>query len=182
MNNDIKKAINIIKQGGIIAYPTEAVYGLGCDPFNEKATLRLLKLKQRSIDKGLILISSSWEQIKDLTLPIPEQNLQKILASWPGPITWVFPASKTVPSWIRGAHNSIALRVTNHPIAKAICEHYEKPIVSTSANIEGNTPARTYAEVINQFPEGIDFIIEGEVGELTKPTMIRDALTNTILR
>ncbi len=178
----IKKAVSILKQGGIIAYPTEGVYGLGCDPFNEQAVLRLLKLKHRSVDKGLILIASSWEQLENLVKPIAKKLLSKVQATWPGPVTWVFPATKNVPAWIRGAHKSVAIRVTNHPIAKVLCEVYGGPIVSTSANLEGQPATRSSKEVRNQFPRGVDFIVPGIVGDLKSSTMIRDVLTGRVLR
>ena len=180
--NSIRKAVTILKQGGIIAYPTEGVYGLGCDPFNEQAVLRLLKLKHRSIDKGLILIASHWEQLENLVEPVADKLLAKAQETWPGPVTWVLPANKTVPTWISGVHNSIAIRVTRHLIARALCEAYNKPIVSTSANIEGQPVIRNSKEVREQFPQGIDFIVPGKVGDLKSPTMIRDVLTGKVLR
>jgi len=180
--NSIKKAVAVLKQGGIIAYPTEGVYGLGCDPFNEQAVLRLLQLKHRSIDKGLILIASHWEQLENLVKPVANKLLTKAQATWPGPVTWVFPANKNVPTWIRGAYDSIAIRITNHPIARALCETYGGPIVSTSANIEGQPVTRNSKEVWEQFPQGIDFIVSGKAGDLKSPTMIRDVLTGKVLR
>jgi L-threonylcarbamoyladenylate synthase len=180
--NSIGKAVTILKQGGIIAYPTEGVYGLGCDPFNEQAVLRLLKLKRRSVDKGLILIASRWEQLENLVKPIAGKLLAKAKATWPGPVTWVFPATNKVPVWIRGAHNSVAIRVTNHPVAYALCNAFGGPIVSTSANVEGHPVTRTSEEVHKQFPQGIDFIVSGRVGDLKSPTMIRDVLTGKVLR
>lgn len=180
--NSIKKAVAVLKRGGIIAYPTEGVYGLGCDPFNGQAVLRLLKLKHRSIDKGLILIASHWEQLENLVKPIADKLLTKAQATWPGSITWIFPAKKTVPTWIRGAHDSVAIRVTKHSVAYALCETYGGPIVSTSANIEGQPVTRNSKEVREQFPQGIDFIVSGKVGNLKSPTMIRDVLTGKVLR
>ena len=178
----VNEAVKVLKRGGIIAYPTEAVFGLGCDPFNKNSVLRLLKLKQRSIDNGLILIAAKWQHIENLVQPLEDNILQKAFATWPGPITWVFPATKIVPSWIRGAHNSVALRITHHPIAKAICETYGGPIVSTSANIEGQPPARTTNEVLQYFPHELDYIVPGKVGNLKQPTKIYDILTGKILR
>jgi L-threonylcarbamoyladenylate synthase len=182
MLNIYQQAAKILKTGGIISYPTEAVFGLGCDPFNKNAVLKLLQLKQRSIAKGLILIAANWEQIKNLTLPIDEKSLAKIFQTWPGPCTWIFPANEKCPKWITGKYTSVALRITNHPIAKTICEEFAGPIVSTSANIEGSAPARTVEEVQQQFAAGIDLIVPGAVGNLQQPTIIRDALTNETIR
>lgn len=182
MSAKIKRAVKILQAGGIIAYPTEAVYGLGCDPFNEQAVHKILNLKHRSIDKGLIIIASSWQQVKHLVKPIDKKLLKKALATWPGPITWIFPAQTTVPVWIRGKYDSIAIRVSKHPIVQALCKEYDGAIVSTSANIEGKPPAKTSQEVLQQFPQGIDLIIDASVGKLDKPTEIRDVLTDKILR
>jgi L-threonylcarbamoyladenylate synthase len=182
MNKDIIfNAIQILRSGGVIAYPTEAVFGLGCDPFNQIAVQKILHLKHRTIKKGLILIISKWKQAANLVAPISSALLAKIFVSQP-PTTWIFPATLAVPSWIVGSHNSVALRIIKHPIAMALCDAYEAPIVSTSANINGIAPARTAVEVQNYFPKGIDFIIDGPIGNLTQPTMIRDVITGRILR
>lgn len=178
----IEQAVESLKQGGVIAYPTEGVFGLGCDPFNEQAVNNILALKHRDVSKGLILIASSWEQVQDLTQPIPDENLQQALNSWPGPYTWIFPASTKAPKWITGKFDSIAIRVTAHPIAQSICEQYGGAIVSTSANIEGQTPATTAAEVKHGFPKGIDVIIEAQVGNLNQPTTMQDVMSGKTLR
>lgn len=177
-------ALQSLHKGNIIAYPTEAVYGLGCDPFNEAAVLHLLALKKRDINKGLILIAAHIEQITpyiDVT-QIPANRMQEILSTWPGPFTWVFPATSKVPAWIRGVHTSVAVRVTAHPVAQALCAEFGGPLVSTSANITGQLPAKNAAEVQKIFPEGIDFIVTGKVGEFAKPTEIRDAVSRELLR
>ncbi len=177
-----QKIVEILAKDRIIAYPTEAVYGLGCDPFNKTAVHKILTLKNRSADKGLILIASSWNQLKKFTIPIPQKLLQKALASWPGPNTWIFPASKKAPPWITGSHNTIAIRITAHPVASKICQLFNGAIVSTSANIEGEPPLTTFEQVKTQFGSQIDLIIAGNVGTQTKPTTIKDLLTDKILR
>jgi len=173
---------NHFLQGDVIAYPTEAVYGLGCDPFNQAAVLRILALKQRDISRGLIIIGSKWEQIESLVTPLSSAKMTAILASWPGPITWVLPATKMAPKWITGDHNTIAVRITNHPTAYALCEALDSPIVSTSANPEGEPPARTVNEVKSYFSDQIKLIIPGNVGPLSSPTPIRDGETGAYLR
>lgn len=174
-------AIKALQQGELIAYPTEAVWGLGCDPFNEQAVLNLLALKQRPLSKGLIVIGSSWEQLRALTAAIPSQQLHAVLASWPGPSTWVFPAAKDLPRWLSGDHPSVALRVTAHPVAKALCEAFG-PLVSTSANVSGDIPALTEQGVEAQFGAQISVLVSGALGGLDKPTQIREALTGQVLR
>lgn len=177
-------AIQLLYQGHIIAYPTEAVYGLGCDPLNESAVLHLLTLKKRAISKGLILIAASIEQIMPYidTTQIPTDRLQQIFARWPGPFTWIFPATSKVPLWIRGDHATIAVRVTAHPIANALCAEFGRPLVSTSANMAEQAPAKSKQAVESMFPTGVALIMEGEVGGLEKPTAIRDACSGNIVR
>lgn len=183
LNSQIKPAVAVLERGGIIAYPTEAVYGLGCDPFNEKSVLKILSLKRRSAAKGLILISHSWETVADLIMPLEEKILDEIFKSWPGPTTWIFPAKlDRVPYWLRGDHESLAIRIIAHPVARALCQEFNTPIVSTSANIEGKPPARSSAEVLAMFPTEIDYIVKGATGALEKPTPIYDALTKKALR
>ena len=178
----VEKVTKVLQQQGVIAYPTEAVYGLGCDPFSELAVKKILKLKKRDINKGLILIASNWKQIENLIQPIPDENLSQVMQTWPGPVTWLFPASDKVPRWISGTHSTIALRITAHPVAKAICEKFSGPIVSTSANEEGEIPAKTVEQVKLYFPSGIDLLIPGEVGDLSQPTPIRDVISGEFIR
>ena len=175
-------ATKILQQGGVIAYPTEGVYGFGCNPFNQSAVIRLLTIKQRELQKGLILVAESWSQLTRYVEPIPEDRLAPVKATWPGPATWVFPAQKSTPDWIRGAHNSVAVRVSMHPIIRQLCHEFKGPIISTSANRQGEEPATSYEEVCSQFKEQLDMIIAGEVGPLQGPTPIRDALTGELLR
>lgn len=179
----IIKAVMALKDGGVIAYPTEGVYGFGADPFNEKAVLKLLHLKQRSVHKGLLLIAHTWEIVEKYTAKIDPKILQSVLRTWPGPITWVFPANlNLVPKWILGDFTSLAIRITAHPIARAILEKWQGPMVSTSANIEGQKPLQTFLEVSLAFAKDLDYVVEGAIGDLQKPTPIYDVLTQKIIR
>lgn len=176
----IPDALALLKQGKIIAYPTEAVYGLGCDPFNKQAVDRLLALKQRQVDKGLILLISSWEQLTELTLTIPESAMQKVKNTWPGPVTWIFPKSDRVPDWVSGNRPTIAIRMSAHPIAQALS--VTGPVVSTSANQTGFEPAKSLGDLEAEFPQGVDACITGELGGRENPSTIFDALTGVQLR
>ena len=181
MRNNIDQAVKVLQEGGIIAYPTEGVFGLGCDPFNETAVFRLLKIKRRKVEKGLILIASSWGQVKALI----KINLLKNIALKQGnknPVTWIFPATKKVPTWVSGKFDSVAVRVTLHPIAKKLCQKFGGPIISTSANLVGKNPAKDLKQTHKQFVSIIDFMVSGQVGGLKKPTEIRDAKTNKLIR
>ena len=178
----IAAAVSALRAGGVIACPTESVWGLSCDPSNESAVERVLALKQRGREPGLILIAAAPEQVVDLLASLPEDRRQVVLESWPGPATWVCPAGTAVPCWIRGEHAGVALRVTAHPVAAALCEAFGGPIVSTSANRSGSVPARSEDEVRALFPDGVDAFVPGNTGDDAGPTEIRDALTGAVLR
>ncbi len=177
----LHRAARLLSSGGIVAYPTEAVYGLGCNPLDPDAVLRLLAIKQRSIGKGLILIASRFEQVEPfVTIPNDEVR-QRIDASWPGPNTWLLPAKPDTPRWLRGNHHSLAVRVTAHPMAAALCDAFGGALVSTSANTSGRPPARSALQARIRCP-GIDLVINGATGGAAKPTAIRNALTGDTLR
>ena len=181
-SNQIKEAVLILQQGGVIAYPTEAVYGLGCSPLDHQAIQKLLELKQRDRAKGLILIAADFEQLSPFLAEIENSLKEQVLASWPGPVTWVWPAKSTVSTWLRGEHATIAVRVTDHPLAAELCRAFGGALLSTSANVSGKSPARDAGQVRAQFNDKLDYIIDGEVGGLAKPSQIRDVLTGKILR
>ncbi|WP_241570045.1 L-threonylcarbamoyladenylate synthase [Rosenbergiella collisarenosi] len=177
------RCVTAINQGEVIAYPTEAVFGLGCDPDNQQAVGKLLLLKQRPIEKGLILIAASYEQLRPYIAVEKITALQerRMLSHWPGPVTFVVPASPSAPKWITGRFDSIAVRVTNHPAVRQLCEAVGKPLVSTSANLSGQPPARTWDEVVVQF--GDEFIILNAVtGGRDNPSEIIDVLTGEHIR
>ncbi|EGV49982.1 L-threonylcarbamoyladenylate synthase [Candidatus Endoriftia persephone] len=178
----LRQAARVILGGGILAYPTESVFGLGCDPLNPQAVFRLLRLKQRPVSKGLILIASDFNQLQPFIDQLPSQQLEPVIQSWPGPHTWVLPAAPTLPFWLRGDHSGIAVRVTNHPLAAALCRASGRPLVSTSANRSNHPPARNALQVRLCCGGEIDMILHGATQGLAQPTSIRDALTGIILR
>jgi L-threonylcarbamoyladenylate synthase len=177
----IKNAVRHIKTGAVIAYPTEAVYGLGCDPLNETAVMTLLDIKQRPVEKGLILIASSLEQLRPY-LVLDQAILERITPTWPGPVTWVIPAQPWVPKWLTGEHDSLAVRVTNHPIARNLCAQFASPLVSTSANPTTRPAIRESRKLLKTFANGDIFIVPGNVGELAQETAIYDAVSGKRLR
>lgn len=176
-----REAARYIHQGKIIAYPTEAVYGLGCDPLNPHAVTRLLQIKQRHISKGLILIAANLEQLQPFIEIEAEDSLAPALASWPGPHTWIFPARAVTPRWLTGRHDSIAVRVTNHPVARQLCLAANTALVSTSANRSQQQPARSALQAQMKCPE-VDLIINGQVDKNSQPSMIKDLLTGKVIR
>ncbi len=168
--------------GGILAYPTEAVFGLGCDPLNEGAIHRLLAIKQRTIDKGLILIGAEMEHIRPHMQTIDASVMRRIQYSWPGPATWLLPAAKGVPRWLTGRHETIALRLTGHPLAAALCRAFGGAIVSTSANLSKRPAARNQLQARIGCANQADMILSGTTGQLDSPTPIQDALTGRSIR
>lgn len=168
--------------GGILAYPTEAVFGLGCDPLNEQSVHRLMAIKQRRLDKGLILIAADLEQVKPYIQPVEAIIMDRVLDSWPGASTWLLPAATWVPDWLTGRHDSIALRLTDHPLAASICRAFAGPIVSTSANLSKRPPSRTSLQTRIRCANQPDMILSGTTGQLSSPTPIRDALTGHSIR
>lgn len=180
----VQHAITPLTAGDVIAYPTEAVYGLGCNPDNEQAVLKLLAIKQRPVEKGLILIAATYEQLRPYIneQAVPANRLDQILASWPGHFSWVFPASSLTPSWITGRFSSVAVRVSAHPVVQQLCLAYGKPLVSTSANLAGEPAITDYQQLQASLGNQISLIVDGPLGGATQPSQIRDALTGDIFR
>jgi L-threonylcarbamoyladenylate synthase len=172
----------VVKSGGIIAYPTEAVYGLGCDPRNEAAVRRLLALKRRPAHKGLILIAADFAQLALFLQPLSPADQARLAATWPGPLTWLIPARPETPGWLRGRHATLAVRVTAHPLAAALCWACGHPLVSTSANLSGRPPARTALAVRRQLGRNLDYLLPGPTGGAAQPTEIRDLRTERRVR
>lgn len=172
-----------IRAGGLLAYPTEAVYGLGCDPNNETAVASLLDLKSRSPSKGLILIASDLQQLTPYLKPLNTNITEKLYKTWPGPVTWLLPANKTTPKWLTGDHSTLACRVTNHPLVKQLCRVYGGALVSTSANRSKRSPCRTAIQTRRQFHCSNNlYIVTGATGGLKQPTQILHASSCVRLR
>ena len=178
---NIRRAAAVCQAGGVIAYPTESVYGLGCDPFDQLAVFKILYLKKRPLEKGLILIASSIEQLEPL-IDFDPENLRQQIAKAEKPTTWLVPPSDRVPNWITGQHDKLAVRITQHETARALCEASGFPLVSTSANKGGHAPAKNAFRVRNYFNDDLDFIVTGKAGSLLRPTEIRDLATNQVIR
>ena len=178
----LELACHALAAGGVIAYPTEGVWGLGCEPLNLHACKRVLSLKRRVAGKGFILIASDFAQVEPFLGPLPRPKLKRVLAGWPGPLTWLLPAASWVPAHLTGGRRTLAVRVTAHPAARELCARYGGPIVSTSANASGHEPARTALQVQRQFGTRIDYLLPGALGGLDRPTPIRDFATGKAVR
>lgn len=181
---DVAAAAAVLAGGGVIAYPTEAVWGLGCDPLDNIAVARLLRIKQRAVDKGLILVAAHVQQLQGLVdlRSLPPARLQVVQASWPGPHTWIVPVGPGAPAWIRGQHRGIAVRISAHPTVRALCESWGHALVSTSANLAGEPPAARCEALDPRLLRQLDGLVAGETGGATRPSTIADALTGEALR
>ncbi len=179
----IHRAADCMRRGGIIAYPTEGVWGLGCDPFNEGAVHRLLQIKQRPIEKGLILAAGKLRQIDPLFSGLEDAQKEILAATWPGPVTWLMPdPDQLIPSWIKGKFESVAIRVSAHPTIVQLCSAFGGLIVSTSANPAALAPARTRLRVLTWFGDDIDYVLPGKLGGQRGPSSIRDLASSNVIR
>lgn len=178
----VRLAARLLHYGGVVAYPTEAVYGLGCDPRNGEAVERLLALKGRSVDKGLILIAADLAQLRPY-LELPElSRLAAVTATWPGPTTWLLPAAADTPFWLTGGRATLAVRVTAHALSAALCRAFSGAIVSTSANPAGLLPARNALTVRRYFGDRLDGLLVGSVDRHAQPSEIRDFASGAVVR
>lgn len=170
-----------LRRGGLIAYPTESCYGLGCDPRNRNAVLRLLRLKQRPQHKGLILIASRYRQVARFLQPLTPDEQVRLQNDGAQAVTYLMPAKPSCPRWLRGAHDTLAVRITAHPFARSLCRSVNSALVSTSANRSGQRPARTYAECRRLFGNRV-LVLPGRTGKRRKPSTIRAWADGRIVR
>ena len=177
-SENIRHASRIVRSGGVIAYPTEGVFGLGCLPTDYAAVSRVLAIKKRSEALGFILIYShteqlnGWAELSNVSLNTPANR----------PVTWIVPASDAVPTWIRGAHSGVAVRLSTHPVANALCTATGSCLVSTSANLSGRMPVRNAHVLRRQFGTLVDYIVPGRCGPAAGASEIRHLETGNIVR
>jgi L-threonylcarbamoyladenylate synthase len=170
-----------LRRGGLIAYPTESCYGLGCDPDNRIAVLRLLKLKQRPQRKGLIVIASGYRQVARYLQPLTPAQQQQLSVAGTQAITYLMPARHSTPRWLRGSHDTLAVRLTAHRQAARLCRGLNSALVSTSANRSGQRPARTYSQCLRSFGRKV-WVLPGRVGERKRPSSIRSWADGKVIR
>lgn len=180
ITTNIKQAIAVIQQGGVIAYPTESMFGLGCAANNKNAVNRIQKIKQREPEKGVITLVMDLTQVSAWLDDDYQHLWSQAEHSWPAPITWLFPCSVQAPQWLTGGSSQIALRCPDHLLAQSLCRH--TPTISTSANASGQPPAATAQQVVEYFDDTIDLILQGDCGQQTQPSQIIDLVSGKILR
>lgn len=176
----INRAGRILRCGGVVAYPTEGVFGLGCLPDDAEAVGRILSIKGRDPTRGLILIASNVAQLLTrISLPNAASELSNPSDQ---PVTWIVPPAEYLPYWICGKHDGIAVRLTSHPVAAALCDAADSALISTSANLSGRPPARSRHVLRRCFHGLVDYIVPGQCGSANKPTEIRVLTSGKVLR
>jgi L-threonylcarbamoyladenylate synthase len=184
MDASLADVVAALRAGGVVAYPTEGVYGLGCDPRNRHACERLFAIKRRPPSQGVLLIAAEFAELEPYidVAAVPPAAMALAAATWPGPHTWIFPRAAEAPDWLAGAHAGIAVRVTAHAPAADLCRSFGGALVSTSANRHGEPPALNTAAVRAAFGDDVDAILNGPLGGLERPTPIRDAISGVVVR
>jgi L-threonylcarbamoyladenylate synthase len=178
----IKEAIKIVDQGGIISYPTESVYGLGCNPMDMEAVLYLIDLKKRQLNKGLLLVAENVSQLEPYIDINDTLTINKLMEPTDKPVTWIVPCTASTPLWLTGDHQSVAVRISSHPTIIHLCRQFNSAIVSTSANISGQASAKKSWMVRKRFGKKIDYYVPGELGLFKNESEIRDSRTGKIVR
>ncbi len=178
----VRLAADVLKSGGLLAYPTEAVWGLGCDPRQPQALYRLLSLKGRAAEKGLILVAADLAQLLPFLAPLNSAQLSRLQASTSHPVSWVAPAGEATSELLTGGRPSIAVRVSTHPGVVELCRAFAGPVVSTSANPSGRPPARDLLRARCYFGDRVDYYLAGDIGDAPGPSEIRDLCSNAVIR
>lgn len=168
------QAADRIRSGGVIAYPTETVYGLGADPFNPSAFNRIFALKGRESEKGLILLIRGRRDLDALVEDISRAAEVLMEAFWPGPLTLVFPASPHLPNHLLGSTSTIALRISDAPVASSLLQYVGGTLTSTSANRSGRPPARNAREALDDLGSDVDLILDGGTARDPRPSTLVD--------
>ncbi len=182
MQQELEKSCGIIRAGGLIAYPTEGVYGIGCDPQNEKSLQRLLAVKHRDPGKGFILIAANVDMLSPYISTLEDDVQNRVMSTWPGPITWVLPAAQDTSDIITGGRLTVAARVTAHPFVQTLSNTLGHALISTSANRSGQPAITCLQELQQELFNDVDYIVPLELGGLQKPTPIYDAESGKQLR
>ena len=175
-------ASRIIRNGGLVACPTESVFGLDCDPNNSAAIKKLIRIKKRSANKGFILVASSLNQLQPFISTLTKKQEEKVIHMNDSPITWIVPAKKDINTNLSGGRETIAIRITQHPILRQLCDSLCSALISTSANPTDMSPAKSVVQVEEYFGASVDYIIDDKLGECQNPSEIRDLLTDEVIR
>jgi L-threonylcarbamoyladenylate synthase len=159
--HDLQQAVLVLRQGGVVAFPTETYYGLAVDPFNSQAVSRLFALKRRPAAKPVLALIDGPARLPLLTVGIPKPFSVLMTAFWPGPLTLIFPALPGLSPQLTAGTGTIGLRISSHPLAGQLCALAGGAITATSANRSGTHPAQSEQEVVGQFGDEVDWLVRG---------------------
>jgi len=177
----IRYALHCVRQGGVIAYPTETVYGLGCDPLCSDAVDTINRLKGRDASKGLILLASDLHQL-DALIDVPDRNDRATILAEHEATSWIVPARSTAPRWITGKHRTMAIRITSHPLVIRLCDQLGHALVSTSANPARKKPALNQLQLHRYFDGLVDAMLTSNHNCSGRPSKIRVLKSRELLR
>jgi len=170
----VKRAAEILGNGGIVVYPTETVYGIGCDPLNHEAYSRILRLKGRDESKPMLLLACSVAQVEEFAGGLPDAVSRLADVFWPGPLTVVFRPGKRLPDHLYGPGGGVAFRVSPHPLASLLAREFGSPVTSTSANRTGETPLTGYDDALREFGDRVDVVLGGGGEMKGEPSTVVD--------
>ncbi|GAT62804.1 L-threonylcarbamoyladenylate synthase [Paludibacter jiangxiensis] len=168
MIQEIKHVIDVLRKGGVILYPTDTVWGLGCDATNEEAVKRIYEIKQRADNKAMLVLMDSTAKLQAYVSEIPDLAYDLIDMS-AKPLTIIYPQGKNLAANLLGDDGSIGIRVSNEDFSKKLCEMFRRPIVSTSANISGVPTPRNFAQISQEIIDAVDYVVQYRQDDLSEP-------------
>lgn len=177
----LNRLIHAVSRGAVFGYPTDTIWGFGCHPLIANSVSRILQIKNRAPDKGLILLSSRLEYCAAY-LAVDMEQLESIRLPCAQPTSWLVPASAFCPPWIRGNFPTVAIRITDHPLLQVLCDRLEAPMVSTSANRAGRATVRNSLQLRKQFGDELDFIVTGFAPGSGRPSEIKSLSSGITVR
>lgn len=176
--NDIRKAIEVLNAGGVILYPTDTVWGLGCDATNKEAVQKIYKIKQREESKSLILLMEEFELVSKFVANFDEKSVKRIINNSEKPTTVIYQGAKNLASNVIADNGSVAIRITNEIFSNQLCKSFGKPIVSTSANISGEPTAQNFSEISELLINSVDYVVAYKQADTANPEPSRILLIN----
>jgi len=167
MHNDIKKALEVLKNGGIILYPTDTIWGIGCDATNVEAVKRVYEIKKREDSKAMLVLMENPNRLNSYVDEVPEIALDLIDVT-DKPMTIIYSNAKNLAKNLINSDGSIGIRITEEAFTQQLIQRFKKPIVSTSANISGDTPAQNFIEINQDIIDSVDYVVEYRQDDMTK--------------
>jgi len=169
MKEEIKKTVEVLRAGGVILYPTDTVWGLGCDATNEKAVKRIFEIKRRDDTKAMLVLIDNPAKLQSYVEEVPDIAWDLIELT-EKPLTIIYPKAKNLAPNLIANDKSIGIRVTNEAFSKSLCAQFRNPIVSTSANISGSAAPSNFSQITDDIKSAVDYVVNYRQDDLTNPT------------